>query len=112
MVYLVRGIGFIALVLASNEWQLFTIAVLGGLVWAGALSTSGAITADIYGVKIVGLLSGLTYLGHQIGAMIGSWLGGWAYDNLHTHLVAFGIASLLLFIAAFSSYFLPKTHHN
>lgn len=108
LVYLVRTIGFIALVLASTKWQLFTIAVVGGLVWAGALSTSGAITADIYGVKIVGLLSGLTYLGHQIGAMIGSWLGGWAYDNLHTHLVAFGAASILLLMAALSSYFLPK----
>lgn len=108
LVYLVRAIGFIALVLASTKWQLFTIAAVGGLVWAGALSTSGAITADIYGVKIVGLLSGLTYLGHQIGAMIGSWLGGWAYDNLHTHLVAFGAASILLLMAALSSYFLPK----
>ncbi|MCX8712389.1 MFS transporter [Gilliamella sp. B3464] len=108
LVYLVRAIGFIALVLASTKWQLFTVAAVGGLVWAGALSTSGAITADIYGVKIVGLLSGLTYLGHQIGAMIGSWLGGWAYDNLHTHLVAFGAASILLLMAALSSYFLPK----
>ncbi|WP_085247857.1 MFS transporter [Gilliamella mensalis] len=108
MVYLIRGLGFIALVLASTKWQLFTVAAVGGLVWAGALSMSGAITADIYGVKIVGLLSGLTYLGHQIGAMIGSWLGGWAYDHLHTHLVAFGTASILLLLAAFSAYLLPK----
>ncbi|OCG10421.1 MFS transporter [Gilliamella sp. App6-5] len=108
MVYLIRGLGFITLVLASTKWQLFTIAAAGGLVWAGALSMSGAITADIYGVKIVGLLSGLTYLGHQIGAMMGSWLGGWAYDHLHTHLVAFGTASILLLLAAFSAYLLPK----
>jgi MFS family permease len=108
MVYLIRGLGFITLVLASTKWQLFTIAAAGGLVWAGALSMSGAITADIYGVKIVGLLSGLTYLGHQIGAMMGSWLGGWAYDHLHTHLVAFGTASILLLLAAFSVYLLPK----
>ncbi|OCG69866.1 MFS transporter [Gilliamella sp. Occ3-1] len=108
MVYLIRGLGFITLVLASTKWQLFTIAAVGGLVWAGALSMSGAITADIYGVKIVGLLSGLTYLGHQIGAMMGSWLGGWAYDHLHTHLVAFGTASILLLLAAFSAYRLPK----
>ncbi|OCG37200.1 MULTISPECIES: MFS transporter [unclassified Gilliamella] len=108
MVYLIRSLGFIALVLASTKWPLFTIAAVGGLVWAGALSMSGAITADIYGVKIVGLLSGLTYLGHQIGAMIGSWLGGWAYDHLHTHLVAFGTASILLLLAAFSAYHLPK----
>ncbi|MCT6885015.1 MAG: MFS transporter, partial [Gilliamella apis] len=90
MIYFVRGIGFIALVIAATQWQLYTIALLGGLVWAGALSLSSAISADIYGVKIVGLLSGLTYLGHQIGAMIGSWLGGWAYDMWHNHFIAFG----------------------
>lgn len=108
MVYLVRGLGFIALIMVSNKWQLFTVAALGGMVWSGTLSLSGAITADIYSVKIVGLLTGLTYFGHQIGAMVGSWIGGWAYDNLQTHLVAFGTASILLLMAASISFFLPK----
>lgn len=108
MIFLVRGLGFIALVIASTKWQLYGIALVGGLVWAGALSLSSAISADIYGVNIVGLLSGLTYLGHQIGAMVGSWLGGWAYDNWHTHYIAFGAASVLLLMAAFGSCFLPK----
>ena len=112
MIYFVRGIGFIALVIAATQWQLYTIALLGGLVWAGALSLSSAISADIYGVKIVGLLSGLTYLGHQIGAMVGSWLGGWAYDNWHTHYIAFGAASVLLLMAAFCSCFLPKINNH
>lgn len=94
--------------MVSNKWQLFTVAALGGMVWAGTLSLSGAITADIYGVKIVGLLTGLTYFGHQIGAMVGAWIGGWAYDNLQTHLVAFGTASILLLMAASISFFLPK----
>ena len=112
MIYFVRGIGFIALVIAATQWQLYTIALLGGLVWAGALSLSSAISADIYGVKIVGLLSGLTYLGHQIGAMIGSWLGGWAYDMWHNHFIAFGVASALLLLAALCTCFLPKIHNS
>ena len=112
MIYFVRGIGFIALVIAATQWQLYTIALLGGLVWAGALSLSSAISADIYGVKIVGLLSGLTYLGHQIGAMIGSWLGGWAYDTWHNHFIAFGTASALLLLAALCTCLLPKIYNS
>ena len=112
MIYFVRGIGFIALVIAATQWQLYTIALIGGLVWAGALSLSSAISADIYGVKIVGLLSGLTYLGHQIGAMIGSWLGGWAYDTWHNHFIAFGIASALLLLAALCTCLLPKIYNS
>ena len=93
MIYLVRGLGFIALVIVSTRWQLYTIALLGGLVWAGALSLSSAISAEI-------------------GAMIGSWLGGWAYDNWHTHYIAFGAASVLLLMAAFCSCFLPKINNH
>ncbi|MCT6885724.1 MAG: hypothetical protein M3Z47_07135, partial [Gilliamella apis] len=64
------------------------------------------------GVKIVGLLSGLTYLGHQIGAMIGSWLGGWAYDTWHNHFIAFGTASALLLLAALCTCLLPKIYNS
>ena len=49
---------------------------MGGIVWAGSIALSSAILAD--GVRLVGLLYGLAYLGHQVGGMISSWLGGWA----------------------------------
>lgn len=106
-IYLVRGFGFIGLMLAASKWQLFTVAIIGGCVWAGSVSLSSAITADIYGVKLVGILSGLAYVAHQVGAMISTWLGGVAYEIYHTHWIAFGSATALLFIAAIVVGFLP-----
>jgi len=58
-------------------------------------------------VRLVGVLYGCAYLGHQIGAMISSWLGGWAYDTFGTHWVAFGSAGGLL-LASLISLQLPK----
>jgi dipeptide/tripeptide permease len=68
---------------------------------------SSAILADVYGIRLVGVLYGLAYLGHQVGGMISSWLGGWAFETFGTHWVAFGSAGVLLLAAALISLRLP-----
>ncbi|MFG5776718.1 MFS transporter [Comamonas sp. J-3] len=107
VIYLVRGLGFIGLVAVIHHWQLYAVAAIGGIVWAGSIAASSAILGDLYGIKLVGLLYGWAYLGHQIGAMISSWLGGWAFEQFGTHWIAFGAAALLLVAAAGVSLMLP-----
>lgn len=106
-IYLVRGLGFFALLLVGTHWELYFAAAIGGLVWAGSIATSSAMLADIYGVRLVGVMYGTAYLGHQIGAMLSSWLGGWGYEHFGTHWVAFGSAGVLLLLAAAVSLRLP-----
>jgi MFS family permease len=98
-IYLVRGLGFFALLVVGTHWELYAAATIGGIAWAGSIALSSAILADIYGVRLVGILYGWAYLGHQIGAMISSWLGGWGYEVFGTHWIAFGVAGALLLIA-------------
>ena len=107
VIYFVRGLGFFGLVMVAVNWQLFGVATVGGVVWAGSIALSSAILADIYGVKLVGVLYGLAYVGHQIGGMISSWLGGWAYETFHTHWISFGSAGFFLLLAAMISLTLP-----
>lgn len=107
-IYLVRGLGFFALVAVGAHWELYAAATIGGIVWAGSIALSSALLADIYGVRLVGVLYGLTYLGHQVGGMISSWLGGWGYETFGTHWVAFGAAGALLLGAAALSMRLPR----
>lgn len=106
-IYLIRGLGFFGLILVATPAQLYTVAAIGGMVWAGSVALSSAILADVYGTRIVGILYGWTYLIHQIGGMISSWLGGWAYERWGTHWVSFGSAGLLLLVAAAISLRLP-----
>ncbi|MBD8531967.1 MULTISPECIES: MFS transporter [unclassified Massilia] len=106
-IYFVRGLGFFALLMVGTHWELYIAAAIGGLVWAGSIATSSAMLADIYGVRLVGLMYGTAYLGHQVGAMLSSWLGGWAFERFGTHWVAFGTAGLLLLAAAAVSMRLP-----
>ncbi len=107
-IYLVRGLGFFALVVVGTHWELYTAATLGGIVWSGSIALSSALLADVYGVKLVGILYGWAYLGHQFGGMISSWLGGWGYETFGTHWVSFGAAGTLLVAAALLSMRLPR----
>lgn len=106
-IYLVRGLGFFALMLVGTHVQLYSAAAIGGLVWAGSVALSSAIIADVYGVRLVGVLYGYAYMVHQVGATISSWLGGWGYERYGTHWVAFGAAGVLLLLAAAISLRLP-----
>ena len=83
--------------MVGTHWELYLAASVGGIVWAGSIALSSAILADVYGVRLVGLL-GLAYLGHQVGGMISSWLGGWAFERYGTHWIAFGAAGVLLLL--------------
>jgi MFS family permease len=107
VIYSIRGLGFFALVLVGTHLELYVAASIGGLVWAGSIALSSAILADVYGVRLVGVLYGIAYLGHQIGGMLSSWLGGWGYETYGTHWIAFGSAGTLLLLAAALSLRLP-----
>jgi N-acetyl-gamma-glutamyl-phosphate reductase len=98
---------FFALLLVGTHWELYIAAAIGGMVWAGSIATSSAMLDDIYGVRLVCVMYGTAYLGHQVGAMLSSWLGGWGFEHFGTHWVAFGSSGVLLVIAAFVSLRLP-----
>ena len=106
-IYFIRGLGFFGLLMVGTHVELYTVALIGGIVWAGSIALSSAILADIYGVRLVGVLYGWTYLGHQVGGMMSSWLGGWAYETFGTHWIAFGSTGVLLFVAGCISLRLP-----
>jgi MFS family permease len=106
-IYLVRGLGFFALLLVGTHFELYAAAAIGGLVWAGSVALSSAIIADVYGVRLVGVLYGYAYVIHQVGAMISSWLGGWGYERFGSHWIAFGAAGVLLLVASAISLRLP-----
>jgi MFS family permease len=108
-IYLVRGIGFFVLVAVDAKWELYLAATLGGLAWAGSIALSSAVLADLYGVRLVGILYGWAYLGHQIGATASAWLGGWGYEHWASHWPAFGLSGVLLLAATLVSLGLPGT---
>jgi MFS family permease len=108
-IYFIRGLGFFALLLVGTRGELYMATAAAGMVWAGSIAISSALLADIYGVRLVGVLYGTAYLGHQVAGMISTWLGGWGFEQFGTHWIAFGSAAVLLLLGAAVSLRLPST---
>ena len=104
-VYGVRGLAYAMLVLAPGALGLWGFAVIGGLSWVASAPMTSSLTADIYGLKTLGTLGGVTNFAHQMGGALSIVMAGVLYDALGSYDVPFAIAGSLLAgasIAAFS----------
>ena len=93
-------VAFISLPLSSATLYLF--AAVMGATWLGTVPLTTGVVAQIFGVRYIGTLFGLVFLGHQLGGFFGAWLGGSVYDATHSYAwmwaisIGLGVASVLL----------------
>jgi predicted MFS family arabinose efflux permease len=88
---------FIWLPVTPLSVYLFSIAL--GLLWLSTVPPTNSIVAQIFGVRYLAMLSGVTFLSHQVGSFLGAWLGGRLYDNTGSYDIVWWI-SIALGIAA------------
>jgi MFS family permease len=81
-IYLGRGIVFALFVLipASTATVLLFAAALG-LLWLSTVPLTSGLVALMFGTRHVGMLFGVVFLSHQIGAFTGALLGGVVYER-------------------------------
>jgi MFS family permease len=101
--YAVRTLAMVAFVLLPlSETGLYLFATVMGATWLGTVPLTSGVLAQIFGVRYIGTLFGLVFLGHQLGGFCGAWLGGLVYDATRSYdwmwglSIALGIASVLL----------------
>jgi MFS family permease len=104
LVYAARAGAYALLLLAPDPWGLWGFAAIAGFsYWATAPLTT-SLTADVYGLKILGTLSGLTFLVHQVGGAASIQFAGLMRDVAGSYTLPFAIAGLLLLPAALSAF--------
>jgi MFS family permease len=87
LVYAARGGAYALLLLVPDLWGLWGFAAIAGFsYWATAPLTT-SLTADVYGLKALGTLSGVTFLVHQVGGG-GQYPIRWADARPHGLLCA------------------------
>jgi MFS family permease len=80
-IYASRGAAFALFVLlppTPATVLLFAAAI--GLLWLSTVPLTSGLIAVMFGTRHLGLLFGVVFLSHQIGAFVGVWLGGAVYD--------------------------------
>ena len=112
LVYFFRGVGYVLLLTLPGQWGLWVFAVVGGSSWIATVPLTTGLTADIYGLKKVGTLSGMVFLSHQIGGSIGIQFGGIMRDLTGSYTVPFAVAAGLLFFAAFMAMLIQERRYS
>ena len=71
-----------------------------GLLWLSTVPLTNAIVAQVFGVRFLGMLSGLVFFSHQVGSFLGVWLGGKLFDLTGKYDAVWGICILLGILSA------------
>jgi MFS family permease len=104
LVYTVRGGAYALLLLAPDPWSLWGFAAIAGFsYWATAPLTT-SLTAEVYGLKTLGTLSGVTFLVHQVGGATSIQFAGLMRDMAGSYTLPFTLAGIFLLPAALSAF--------
>jgi len=104
-IYAIRVLAFGLLLIAPEAVGLWGFAVIMGLSWYSSAPLTTSLTADIYGLKTLGVLNGVTFLAHQVGGALSVLLAGIMYDLTGSYTIPFAIGGILMVwasVAAFS----------
>ncbi len=112
LVYAGRGGAYALLLLAPDPWGLWGFAAIAGFsYWATAPLTT-SLTADVYGLKTLGTLSGVTFLVHQVGGAASIQFAGLMRDLTGSYAMPFTLAGLLLIPAALSTFSIREQYYT
>ncbi|MDP1981650.1 MAG: MFS transporter [Sulfuritalea sp.] len=80
--------------------SVYLFAATMGLLWLSTVPLTNAIVAQVFGVRFLGMLSGLVFFSHQVGSFLGVWLGGLLFDATGAYDTVWGICILLGVLSA------------
>jgi len=81
-VYALRTVGMIFLLaMPLSPMVVYLFAAWMGLFWLGTVPLTQGLIGQIYGLRYAATLSGIVFLGHQVGSFIGVWIGGYVYQT-------------------------------
>ena len=95
-VYFIRFLAYVMIIALPGVFGIWGFAILAGMSWVATPPLTTSLTADIYGVKNIGTLSGISTFAHQIGGSISVLMAGILYDRFGAYEIPFALAGLTL----------------
>ncbi len=122
-IYFIRFLAYVMLVAPSFSnamlgttlppaLGIWAFAALAGLSWIATPPLTSSLTADIYGLKNIGTLGGISTFAHQIGGSISVLAAGVLYDVTGAYEVPFALAGLTLLGATVASFAVKERKYS
>jgi MFS family permease len=117
MVYTMRGLAYLLLLVTPlipgmSTAGLWIFACIAGFSWIATLPLTSSLTAEVYGLRAMGTISGITFMFHQIGGFVSVTLAGWLHDVTGSYTLPFAIAGSLLGLAAISAFSIRERKYS
>ncbi len=85
-IYLGRSIVTTAYLLTPiTEANSMMFAMAMGLLWLATVPLTYSIVGQVFGIRFMTMLTGFTFLSHQLGSFLGVWGGGYLYEMFGTY---------------------------
>jgi MFS family permease len=68
------------MLMPKTEMTIYIFSGIFGLLWLSTVPLTSGVVAKIFGARHLGMLFGLVFFSHQVGAFLGAWLGGLNFD--------------------------------
>ncbi len=111
-VYFLRGLAYVALILMPGSTGLWIFASLAGFSWIASVPLTTSLTADVYGVRALATISGVSFMCHQVGSFVSILVAGYLFDVTGSYTLPFAIAGSLLFPAAISAFTIKERKYS
>ena len=99
-IYFARAVVFaLFFFLPLSPLSVYIFAVALGLLWLSTVPPTNSIVAQVFGVRYLAMLTGVTFFSHQIGSFLGAWLGGKLFDTTGSYDIVWYLAMALGIIA-------------
>ena len=105
LIYALRAVAiglFMLIPLSTVAVWLFAAVI--GVLWLGTVPLTNGLIAQIFGLRYMSMLTGVVFLGHQLGSFLGAWLGGRIFDVTGSYNHAWLITIALSVMAAICSW--------
>jgi MFS family permease len=105
LIYGLRAVAiliFMLIPLSTATAWLFAAVI--GILWLGTVPLTNGLIAQIFGLRYMSMLTGIVFLGHQLGSFLGAWLGGRIFDETGSYSLAWSLSIGLSILAALCSW--------
>jgi len=110
--YLVRGCAYAVVLLLPGIYGLWIFAAVIGFTFMAPVPLTTSLTADIYGLRALGAITGVSYLFRQIGGTVGILLTGYLFDVTGSYTLPFAVAGFLLLPAALTAFLVNERKNS
>jgi MFS family permease len=120
LVYFLRGSAYMILLvppllnipILSGDTGIWLFAVIAGISWIATNPLSVSLTADVYGLRALGTITGVSFVFHQVGAFCGVLLAGVLQSVTGSYTIPLLAVGALLFPAALSAFTIDERRYS